>query len=175
MWIVGCEGMTKKAKIAQRGVGRPEGRKPLLNLRVEQTLHDRLTAAAGKSGRTISEETVSRLTRTFADEEFYGTELRRVIDMFAAAFWLGGKQAAASAEKDPTPSEWLQDQECFRAAVVKAAVTMIECMPMATPDEKELTLIALQGRLAAGLIRSGELVFTDERGKPMKSGFQGSD
>lgn len=168
--------MAKKAKSAKKRIGRPEGRKPLLNLRVDQSLHDRLAAAAASAGRTISEETVSRLARSLGNEEVFGSELRQVVDMVGAAFWLGGKQAAISGgHKDWAPRDWLQDQDCYRSAFVKAAVTMIECMPVTSPDEKSLALVALHGRLTSGLVDSGELQFLGKDGKPMKPGFQGGD
>ena len=43
------------------GVGRPKGRKPLLNLRVPQPVFDELKALADLRGVTISEEAVRRL------------------------------------------------------------------------------------------------------------------
>jgi hypothetical protein len=51
--------MAKKTK--QPKVGRPLGRKPLLNLRIEPSLHDSLRRAAVVSGRTVSEEAVRHI------------------------------------------------------------------------------------------------------------------
>jgi hypothetical protein len=153
----------KKAKPAKKKVGRPEGRKPLLNLRVDQSLHDRLTAAAAKAGRTISEETVARIARTFADEEYYDTDARRIGAMMLSAFWFAGHQTAAGdGHKDWTTKEWMQDQACYRAGLLKVAVALIDGMPIATPEEKALTIEAIRGRVATGLVRSGELKFKFE-------------
>lgn len=44
-------------------IGRPCGRKPLLNLRVPQPLYDAIAATAEASGKTISQEAVSLLER----------------------------------------------------------------------------------------------------------------
>lgn len=44
-----------------KGPGRPEGREPLLNLRVPQPLYDQLEALAELRGVTVSEEAVEQL------------------------------------------------------------------------------------------------------------------
>ena len=53
--------MAKAKKPKQPKIGRPAGRKPLLNLRVDPSLHERLAKAASASGRTVSEEAVRLL------------------------------------------------------------------------------------------------------------------
>src|ERR1017187_998950 len=50
--------MVKVKGTKQTRIGRPSGRKPLLNLRVDASLHKRLGQAAAAAGRTISEEAV---------------------------------------------------------------------------------------------------------------------
>jgi hypothetical protein len=50
--------MAKTKRTRKTKIGRPAGRKPLLNLRVDPSLHRRLEQAAAASGRTISEEAV---------------------------------------------------------------------------------------------------------------------
>lgn len=67
---------------ATKRIGRPEGRKPLLNLRIEQELLDQLrTAAAEHAQRTIAEETVDRLRRSFGDHQMHAQALQREVDM----------------------------------------------------------------------------------------------
>ncbi len=157
----------RKAKAVRKRVGRPAGRKPVMALRVDQTLYDRLQAAADASGRTLAEETVRRLFRTLSEE--FGTEMRRVGEMMTSTFWFAGQQAATqSGQINPTPRDWLQNQYCYRTALVQVATNLIEGMPEATPDEKALVIEDIKGRIATGLIRSGELKFTfkDAKGAP---------
>ena len=58
----------KKAKSKPAKVGRPAGRKPLLNLRIEQALHDRLKQSSERNGRTLSDEAVRRLEESFSSQ-----------------------------------------------------------------------------------------------------------
>jgi hypothetical protein len=58
----------KKAK-SKSLIGRPAGRKPMLNLRIEPVLHDRLKQSSEQRGSTLSEETVRRIEHTFDRED----------------------------------------------------------------------------------------------------------
>jgi hypothetical protein len=65
--------MTTRAK---KRLGRPPGRKaphrPVLSQRVPQELYDVIKTAAGKAGRTMGEEMVWRVERSFEWEKTLG-------------------------------------------------------------------------------------------------------
>jgi hypothetical protein len=101
----------KRAKAAKKKIGRPVGRRPLLNLRVDQSLHDRLSQAAAASNRTVAEETVRLL---YLSLEWTGAEaeVRKWRDENMAALKNGFKaalrQAGYQAVQDINGTFWAE-------------------------------------------------------------------
>lgn len=162
---IGVRGV-KKAKAKKGKVGRPEGRRPVLALRLDQPIYDQLTAAAAAAGRTVAEETARRLTQSFKNEVAMGdAEMQRMAIWMASTFsFTGHRTALANGHSDWTPRDWLGDQDCYRSALITLTAALIDGLPKPTPKEKELVLLSLQGRVASGLVQSGELKikFEDE-------------
>ena len=161
--------MAKASKTAAKRIGRPTGRKPLLNLRIEQKLLDQLKAAAEQEKRVISEEVIRRLDRSFEVEDLItdtlgGPALRNHALSMLGRFAAAGQEAA----QGRPAQEWLRDPECYRAAVVAVAASLIE--PMKGPNEKAVTLHDLHSRLERQLLKSGHLKFDFGDG-PIGSGF----
>ncbi|WP_441255742.1 hypothetical protein [Tardiphaga sp. 285_C5_N1_2] len=132
--------------------------------RVRDQLDGQLQAAAAASGRSVSEEIEFRLTRSFQEEsEFGGMDIRRLGTLLTSSFWFAGERAAsANGHADWTPKDWMGDQDCYRTALLKVTMTLIEGMPDQSPNEKALVIEALKGQIATGLVRSGELKFKFE-------------
>lgn len=149
----------KKAKAKKGKVGRPEGRRPVLALRLDQQIYDQLTAAAATAGRTVAEETARRLTESFKNEDALGdAEMQRVATWMASTFsFTGQRTAIANGHSDWPPRDWLRDQDCYRSALIALTAALIDGLPKPAAEEKELVLLSLQGRVATGLIQSGEL------------------
>ncbi|MGX1323744.1 hypothetical protein AB7M17_007197 [Bradyrhizobium sp. USDA 377] len=139
----------KKTKSKPAKVGRPSGRKPLLNLRIEPALHDRLKRSSEQSGRTISEETVRRLEQSFSEETALGgSDMRDLAMMLVSTFAFTGQQyATANGHRDWTPRDWMADQASFRAALLSLVERLIFAMPDQSKEEVVLTFEALKGRI----------------------------
>ena len=75
----------KKAKSKRPTVGRPPGRKPILTLRIDATLLDRLRRSSEKSDRTVTEETVRRLELSFDRQDLLTEVLRLTVGEEVAA------------------------------------------------------------------------------------------
>jgi hypothetical protein len=154
------------AKKVRPKVGRPTGRKPLLNLRVEQSLHNRLGKAAAVAGHSISEETVRRLNFSFRDEDdFGGPDLRFFAVLIQSTFAHNASQAAREKEGglDWTPAQWLKDQDCYRSGCLALMVTLFDYMPKATLEQFHLTIEALRARLTDVLIRKDQLELVEKK------------
>jgi hypothetical protein len=169
----GIDGMMAKRR--GRPTKKPTQARVSLGLRVTADIKQRLDGAAVASGRSQSQEAETRIGRSFADEDVItaalgGAELRDLALMMVATFAHGGKAAAASEGKSIKASDWLRDQESYRAAVTDVAAMLIERMPVPTIEEKMFALEDLKRRLMAGLTRTGELKFDFGDG-PQGSGF----
>lgn len=152
--------MKKTAQSQKTRVGRPEGRKPLLNLRIERDILDQLKAAASQHpGRTVAEETVSRLRRSLSEDEYLsGPEMKGLANIMSSNFAFVAKQTAvADGHPDWKAKEWLADQNCYRAAALHVCFTLLEGMPGRSVEEMTDALLALQRKLAIDLARRGEI------------------
>jgi hypothetical protein len=149
----------KRAKPKKKKVGRPAGRRPVLALRIDQSLYDDLSNLSAKSGNTLAEETVRRIGKSFADEEIVGgPDMHRLSLLMATRFWLEASQYAVQhGHPDWTPSEWLRDQNCYRAGALAVAAALIEGLPQPTPDEMISTIQVLNSRIANRLVDAGAL------------------
>lgn len=153
--------MTKTAKTAKKRIGRPEGRKPLLNLRIEQDLLDKLkdAAAAHPGGRTVAEETVSRLRRSFREDQVIGgPEVADLAHTMTALFAFCAKRAAVAAgHPDWSAKQWLADQVCYQAGTEEVCRTLIMGMPRPSAENVAETLDCLRRQLAIALSHKGEI------------------
>lgn len=69
-------------------VGRPAGRKPILTLRIDAALLDRLKRSSEKDGRTVTDETVRRLELSFDRQDLLTEVLRLTVGAeMAALLW----------------------------------------------------------------------------------------
>jgi hypothetical protein len=106
--------MAKAKKPKQPRIGRPAGRKPLLNLRVDPSLHQRLAKAAADSGRAMSEEAVRLLD--------YGLQSRSLLEQainltfgptIAGDLMMIGHTMRTAAGGDSVPVDWCETPEIF--------------------------------------------------------------
>ena len=149
-----------------------------LKLRFSERLRARLEKAASKNDDSLNTEIIRRLERSFSNEDIIaealgGPELRHLTLSAAASFADGCKRAAEGLGQDDwTAKDWVKDQRCYRAGIVRVIMNMIEAMPDPSREEKELLLFSLQSRVGASLTRSNELKydFNDGRG-PVGTGF----
>src|SRR6516162_10556896 len=69
----GMKGRTAMLQRAKKRIGRPPGRRapptPVLSQRVPQELYNTIKAAAGTAGRTMGEEMVWRVRKSYEDEK----------------------------------------------------------------------------------------------------------
>ena len=77
----------KRAKpSAKKRIGRPPGRRPVLALRIDQSMYDDIQRTSKEAGRTMAEETIRRLHRYdeyvdgFGDVKKWQAEARRTIE-----------------------------------------------------------------------------------------------
>jgi hypothetical protein len=124
--------MAKKAK--QPKIGRPSGRKPLLNLRVEPSLHNRLRDAATTSGRTVSEEAVRLIdyglqSQTLLEQAInlaFGPEITGDLMRIGRVMQNAASRATSEAAGAPVDiADWSETPEVFDQ-VVKAVASYFE-------------------------------------------------
>lgn len=121
----------KRAKAKKAKVGRPEGRRPVLALRIDQPIYDKLAdAAAAVPGRTVAEETARRITRSFQDEDLLGSpEVRRLTSMVAYTFAAAGEGASHAEHPGGTVTNWQRDPYCYHRAVVAVIESLLNGIP----------------------------------------------
>jgi hypothetical protein len=135
----------KKARTAKKKIGRPAGRRPLLNLRVDQSLHDRLSHAADAANQTLAAETVRRLNASFSIEDAVGgPAMVHTANMMSAVFYAAGSAAAG---RNKPAEDWLDNPECFRAAMM-AVMSMLMDLHRGDFAEKSAIYESLKGRAA---------------------------
>jgi hypothetical protein len=124
--------MTKKAKKPK--IGRPSGRKPLLNLRIEPSLHDRLKTASAASGRTISEEAVRLIDYGLQSQNLleqainlaFGPEITGDLMRIGRVMQNAALRATSEAAGPPVDiADWSETPEVFDE-VVKAIASYFE-------------------------------------------------
>jgi hypothetical protein len=147
-------GRVMEKVVKQPKMGRPavyDSPRTAIASRLQAPLHQRIKDDADAAGRSISEEIERRLTKSYADEQASGdAEMQRVGAMITSIFWFAGQRAAAAkGEPKWKPADWLQDQDCYRAGIVKVIEALIEGLPNPTPDEKSLTIEQIEARVAA--------------------------
>jgi hypothetical protein len=149
------------ARAAKKKIGRPAGRKPVLALRVEQEIIDKLSSAAALApgGRTIAEETVRRLQRSFREDEVIGgPEIADLAHTVTALFaFVAKREAIAAGHPEWTAKEWLADQECYQSGVVEVCRTLIKGLPNPSREQYDLTLKSIVGLLGIDLHLRGEI------------------
>jgi hypothetical protein len=158
--------VAKPKKIArkQAGRGRPPGRKPLLALRIDQPLYDRLVDASEAAQISLAEETVTRIKRSFTEEAIFGgPEVRHIAILMIVSFYSAGQlAAAANGHSDWSARKWLQDKDCFRSAMISV---MSALMDLHSGDLQEKLMIyeSLKGRAATRFANSSAAA-TDRTG-----------
>lgn len=150
------------AKTAKKAMGRPKGRKPLLNLRIEQDLLDQLKAAGEEQDRTVAEETVRRLRLTFSDQEMWGDERTyAVMKSFAAVI---------NALPTRGGAHWLDDPNTFNSAR-QAIYTVLDFVDPGQVGKKQIAKIEgaeEASQIAVNFMRSikdASNASSDERGR----------
>jgi hypothetical protein len=108
-------------------VGRREAKLRPLNMRTTAKLRDQLEAAAGSSGRSLTQEVERRLEATFEhDEVFGGPELRQLALAMIGAFGLAGQFRAGW---NVPPREWLRDTTACTSAIASVVDVLVRTLP----------------------------------------------
>lgn len=145
--------MTKARKVKKK-VGRPAGRRPVLALRVDQGLYDRLSAAAAAhpTPATLAQEATDRLEASFrlrdiTTEIFGSDDLRAINIAMFAAFDAGGNLNASD-------GSWIRnDPDSYREAMVRVIETLVSMAPDGVRlEDVDLLLQSVKGRIATRMI-----------------------
>jgi hypothetical protein len=124
------------------------GKRHPLNMRTTKETRERLEAAASANGRSLAQEVEVRLERSFAEESsFGGPEMQRLAFLMIAAFATAGQLSA-----DGKP-DWLHDRDCYRSGLIGVLDALLIEMPGAAPEDVDLVIESLKGRMMTRLIR----------------------
>jgi hypothetical protein len=165
----GVLGMKKAAKPAAGRPARHVGERLSKNrtFRVRGQLDDQLSAAAEKSGRSVSEEIEFRLERTFADEQslFEGLDLAYGSENVALAMTLAELMrsvgssapllALARSKTDHPHATWLDDPFLFNEVVAAINVVLESLRPggeIAAPKNYQDNLRGIGKRSAHAIL-----------------------
>src|SRR5262245_37131858 len=91
-----------------------------LKTRMREPLRARLEAGAKRRGVSLNTEIVERLEQSFTKEDAFGggPEILNMARLMAAAFVRGGQEGAyARSQPKWTSADWLNDPDCYQAAV----------------------------------------------------------
>jgi hypothetical protein len=95
--------MKKKAKAKKSKVGRPEGRRPVLAMRIDQALYDKIAKVAATAGRSVAEEAAGRLNLSIIRND---AELRWIDAENQVRMWLDEQAAALKNEREAALRQW---------------------------------------------------------------------
>jgi hypothetical protein len=133
----------------RKRIGRPAGRKPLLNLRIDQSLYDDLKVAAEG---TLSEEAVRRLRQSFERDKEFG-RWRQLAHVMVSGFANGGHRRAAETE---VPGDWRTNPDCYLFAVRGVLEALVNAAPPGLDIETaNAVLESAKGRFATVAISRG--------------------
>src|SRR5206468_3122089 len=117
----------------------------LLNLRVDQSLHDRLRQAANAANQTLAAETVRRLNASFSTEDALGgPAMVHMANLMSAVFYAAGSRAAG---RNKPAEDWLDNPDCFRAAMIAVTSALMD-LHRGDLEEKTMIYESLKGRAA---------------------------
>jgi hypothetical protein len=104
-----------------------------IKIRMHEPLRAEIERAATRSGRSMNTEMVTRLSRSFIEEDAVGgPELRRIAYAMAAAFGSRGCTYAAAGGRSAEPSHWMDDA----ASYSEAMIAVIEALWAQYPGNK---------------------------------------
>jgi len=126
------------------------GRTAVLSTRLQSDTRKRLVAAAGTSGRSLSQELEHRIRRTFIEDdkaiEFYGSQSNAAIVKLIGAViqstctsWSvkTGDDWGPDLNKDP--GEWLRDPKLFDRVLTAVVHALIWFKPNGDRDEQSIS------------------------------------
>jgi hypothetical protein len=168
-----------KRKRGRPALGPAERKSAILKFRARDDLVERMREAAGKTGRSVSEEIEHRLNRSFQTEDALtsalgGAAFRDMTLGVVTAFEGGARSEALYKDhSDWTASDWLSDKDCYREGMLSALNYLLRAMPSPTPDDVEFLKAAVEMEVMSVLMRAGILKFNfgDQPGGPVGSGF----
>ena len=119
-----------------------------LNLRMNAALREQLVAAAGVTGRSLTQEATARLARSFDQDLVFGdSEIRRVTIAMALAFELAGRHRSGS------KSGWTRDRDAYRAGMFGVIDALLIGMPDVTDEEIKIEIGGLKSSLLSRILR----------------------
>jgi hypothetical protein len=117
-----------------------------LSMRTTLDIKRRLERAAATNGRSIAQEVENRLERSFVyDEALTSPEIRDAVLRMAAAFSIAGSGSAMGKGLGGL-GEWLNDADCYRAAMFSVLDALLMGSPDMSPEAIKLSLEALKSR-----------------------------
>ena len=123
------------------------GRTAVLSTRLQPDTRKRLVAAAGTSGRSLSQELEHRIRRTFIEDdkavEFYGSQSNAAILKLIGAViqstctsWFVKTADGWVPDLDKDPEEWLRDPKLFDQVLTAIVHALIWFKPNGDRDEQ---------------------------------------
>jgi hypothetical protein len=122
-----------------------------IKIRMREPLRAEIERAAADHKQSMNSEMVSRLRRSFDEEDrdaaLGGPELREIAYDMAASFGSEGTIHSASLGRSRDPAVWLKDPDTYFAAMLR----VIELLVALHPEHKlsDLEIQAIFGRLAS--------------------------
>lgn len=120
------------------------GKRFPLNMRTTEATRDKLAMAAEHSGRSLAQEVEYRLEWSFNAAKHFedalgGPDVRNKIMLMASAFKHHGTTTAHSlGHPEWTPSEWVNDPQCYRAALGGVIEALLKASPDGAWDEEKI-------------------------------------
>lgn len=159
----------RPAKTAQAG------QRVSLGLKVTAEIKNRLDEAAGKNGRTQSQEAELRLERSFDRDDLlaeilnmrYGPDFAPVIYLIAEA--MAGAGSFASAVNENDPRDWLNDAFSFNEAALAAHAIIEWLRPPGSPDGRR------GGHWRIGKEEASQLIEGIATGRPVIAGKRSAE
>jgi len=146
--------MAKSTKTAGKS-RRPEGRNPVIAVRVSPPLHQAITQDAKVAQRTMSEEMEDLLRAALDHRKRFPTSVAaKAIEMATLAFLLSGDRYARDHK---VAGPWHDDLESRRNAAVEACATLITQFVSSNPKDQSLTVEVLKSRIWGRAINSGRV------------------
>jgi hypothetical protein len=118
-------------------------------LRMKEQLRMRLEEAARERGVSLNAEIVTRLERSLAQEEAFGSAAAKQVAYLAAvAYNMAGRMRGSG------KSDWANDPDCHRAGVFAAIDALFGQLPESTPEQLKLEFEVLKGNAIARQLRA---------------------
>jgi hypothetical protein len=134
-------------------------------VRMREELRSRLEREAKRKNISLNAEIVDRLTHSFNHEAAVeaalgGPEGRRIAMHMVSAFNQSGAETAYTlGHPEWSAAEWMNDPQCYRAAVWAVLRALILAQPKAewTRDEVGGEFEEIKSHIASVLVRAGKL------------------